>query len=271
MKQSRAAKAFLGANAWLVFAFIYLPIAVLIVFSFNQERINAVWTGFTVDWYIRLLSDRDMQRAILNSLIVGISSTGIATILGTLLAYGMSKYRIPGRKLIEGIIYLPIIIPEIVMAVAMLSFYVWVQFALGTVSIILAHVSFNISFVAVVVGARMAGLDPNLEAAARDLGASAWTAFRKVTLPLIMPGVVAGALLAFTLSWDDFLIAFFTAGVGSTTLPMKVYSMIKFGVSPEINAISTLTLFFTMMLVMLALRLQGIFTTAGMVEKQGNS
>lgn len=261
--KSRLGNALLSTTTWLIFAFIYLPVAVLVVFSFNQERINAVWTGFTFDWYVRLLSDSSMHEAIWNSLVVGIASTIIATILGTLLAYGMHKYRFPGKTLLLSILYLPIIIPEIVMAVAMLSFYVWIQLALGTTSIIIAHVSFNISFVAVVVMARLAGLDPELESAAKDLGATPWQAFRKVTLPLITPGIVAGALLAFTLSWDDFLIAFFTAGVGSTTLPMRVYSMIKFGVSPEINAVSTLMLLFSMILIFVALRIQGIHSAAG--------
>ncbi len=251
-----------GLHTWLVFGFIYLPVVVLMVFSFNQERINAVWTGFTTEWYLRLLDDREMQEAVLNSLIIGGVSTVIATIIGTLLAYGMFRFAFRGKRLLESVLYLPIIIPEIVMAISLLSFYVWIQFALGHASIILAHVTFNISFVAVVVGARLSGLDPSLEQAARDLGATAWQAFRKITLPLIMPGVISGALIAFTLSWDDFLIAFFTSGVGSTTLPMKVYSMIKFGVSPEINAISTLMLLFTMILVFIALRLEGIFTTA---------
>jgi len=261
--KTKLSDALLSTSTWIIFAFIYLPIAVLVVFSFNQERINAVWTGFTFDWYIRLFNDSSMHAAIWNSLVVGVASTIIATVLGTLLAYGMHKYRFPGKMLLQSIVYLPIIIPEIVMAVAMLSFYVWIQLTLGTVSIIIAHVSFNISFVAVVVMARLAGLDPELESAARDLGATPWQAFRKVTLPLITPGIIAGALLAFTLSWDDFLIAFFTAGVGSTTLPMRVYSMIKFGVSPEINAISTLMLLFSMILIFVALRIQGIYSAAG--------
>jgi spermidine/putrescine transport system permease protein len=252
----------LGTHAWFVFAFIYIPILVLVVFSFNQERINAVWTGFTTDWYISLFNDADMLRAIYNSLVVGIVSTAIATVLGTLTAVGMTRYRFPLKNMFDSVLYLPIIIPEIVMGVSLLVFYVFIQFTLGTASIIIAHVTFNISFVAVVVRARMAGMDESLEHAALDLGASPLQTFRFVTLPMIKPGIIAGALLAFTLSWDDFLIAFFTAGVGSTTLPMKVYSMIKFGVSPEINAISTITLLFTMILIFIALRIEGVMTAA---------
>jgi spermidine/putrescine transport system permease protein len=256
------ARFLLHLNAGLVYAFIYLPILVLIVFSFNQERINAVWTGFTLDWYLRLFTDGAILDALFNSLIVGVPSTLIATVLGTMAAIGMHKYDFPGKRLFESVLYLPIVIPEIVMAVSLLTFYVWISFALGTVSVILAHVTFNISFVFVVVLARLADTDGRYEDAARDLGASGWQTFRHVTLPLIRPGVIAGALLAFTISWDDFLIAFFTAGVGATTLPMKVYSMIKFGVSPEINAVSTVMILVTMILMLLAIRTEGITKTA---------
>lgn len=252
----------LQLNAWLVYGFIYAPILILIVFSFNQERINAVWTGFTVDWYLKLFTDGEILSALMNSLIIGIPSTLIATVLGTLAALGMHRTRFRGKQLFESILYLPIVIPEIVMAVSLLTFYVWIQLHLGTVSVILAHVTFNISFVFVIVAARLADMDDRLEDAARDLGATGWQTFRHVTFPLISPGVIAGALLAFTISWDDFLIAFFTAGVGSTTLPMKVYSMIKFGVSPEINAVSTIMILFTMILMLLALRFEGITKTA---------
>lgn len=251
----------LHLNAWLVYTFIYAPILILIVFSFNQERINAVWTGFTTDWYVRLLTDGSILHALGNSLLVGIPSTLIATVLGTMAAIGMHRHDFRGKRLFESVLYLPIVIPEIVMAVSLLSFYVWVSLPLGTVSVILAHVTFNISFVFVVVLARLADTDGRYEDAARDLGATAWQTFRHVTFPIIRPGVVAGALLAFTISWDDFLIAFFTAGVGSTTLPMKVYSMIKFGVSPEINAVSTIMILVTMVLMLLAIRAEGIAST----------
>jgi spermidine/putrescine transport system permease protein len=252
----------LGTHAWAVYAFIYLPIIILIVFSFNQERINAVWTGFTLEWYIRLFSDADLIASLYNSLVVGLSSTLIATILGTMAAVGMHKYRFPGKKLFDAVLYLPIVIPEIVMAVALLTFYVFIQLTLGLISVVIAHITFNIAFVFVIVKARLAGLELHLEQAAADLGATPWQTFRHVTLPLITPGVMSGALLAFTISWDDFMIAFFTAGVGGTTLPMKVYSMIKFGVSPEINAISTITILFTMVLILLAVRFEGIYKTA---------
>jgi spermidine/putrescine transport system permease protein len=253
---------YLSIHSWFVMSFIYIPILILVIFSFNQERINAVWTGFTTDWYIRVFSDADLMHALYNSLIVGASSTLIATILGTMAAIGMSKYAFPGKKLFDAVLFLPIVIPEIVMGVSMLIFYVFIQLTLGVISIIIAHITFNIAFVFVIVRARLAGMEPHVEQAAADLGASPWQIFRYVTLPLITPGIISGALLAFTISWDDFMIAFFTAGVGGTTLPMKVYSMIKFGVSPEINAISTVMILFTMILILIALRIEGINKTA---------
>lgn len=260
--RSRIGKWLLSIHTWIVYGFIYAPILILVIFSFNQERINAVWTGFTIDWYLSVFRDSDLMHSLMNSLIVGAVSTLIATILGTMVALVMHRYGFFGKKLFDAILYLPIVIPEIVMAVAMLSFYVLVQITLGLVSVILAHITFNIAFVYVVVRARLAGMDPAIEHAAADLGANPLQTFRHVTLPMIAPGIISGALLAFTISWDDFLIAFFTAGVGGTTLPMKVYSMIKFGVSPEINAISTITILFTMILILLALRIEGIQKTA---------
>jgi len=262
MKKYHPGRILLSTHAWSVFAFIYIPIIILIVFSFNQERINAVWTGFTIDWYIRLLSDTDLLASVYNSVVVGLSSTAIATVLGTMAALGMHRYNFLGKKLFDAVLYLPIVIPEIVMAVALLTFYVFIQLTLGLLSVVLAHVTFNIAFVYVIVRARLSGLGVHLEQAAADLGASPWQSFRHITLPLISPGVISGALLAFTISWDDFMIAFFTAGVGGTTLPMKVYSMIKFGVSPEINAISTVTILFTMLLILVAVRFEGIHKTA---------
>lgn len=240
-----------------VYLFLYAPIAVLVVFSFNTERINAVWRGFTLEWYGRLFHDAALLDAVMNSLIVGTISTIIATALGTVLGYGMARFDFRGKRIVDSILHLPIVIPDILMAIALLSFYVLVHFALGLVSIIIAHATFNIAFVAVVVRSRIATIEPTLESAALDLGATPAKAFRLVTLPLMMPGIIAGALLAFTLSWDDFMIAFFTSGVGATTLPLKVYSMIKFGVSPEVNAVSSLILFGSIVLILTALRVQG--------------
>jgi spermidine/putrescine transport system permease protein len=257
----------LTIHVWGIYSFIYMPILILVIFSFNTERINAVWSGFTIHWYLRIFADFDLMQSLINSLTIGLVSTVAATVLGTLAALGMQRVAFKGKSIFEGVLFLPIIIPEIVMAVSLLAFYVFINMTLGKVSVILAHITFNISFVYVVVRARLDGVNQDLELAASDLGASPWQAFRYVTLPLITPGVIAGALLAFTISWDDFLIAFFTSGVGATTLPMKVYSMIKFGVSPEINAISTITIFITMLLILLALRLEGIHKTTNLSGK----
>lgn len=251
----RIRKIYFNIHAGLIYSFLYFPIIILMVFSFNQERINAVWTGFTFNWYETLFKDTELLNAVENSLLVGFFSTILSTIIGTLAALGMVRFRFPGKKILDAVLHLPIIVPDIVMAIAMLSLYVFINLTLGLFSIVIAHVSFNIAFVAVVVRTRLAGFDMDLEKAAMDLGATPFKTLRYITLPLIMPGVIAGALLAFTISWDDFMIAFFTSGVGSTTLPLKVYSMIKFGVTPEINAISTITLLFTMTLFFIAMRL----------------
>ena len=242
-------------HSWLVYLFLYLPIAILIIFSFNKSRINAVWTGFTLDWYKELFTDVSMLSALKHSLIVAFTSTFISTAIGTLTAFAMHRFNFFGKRLFDLVLYMPIIIPDIVMGISLLIFYVLIRFTLGLYSIIIAHVAFNISFVTVVIRARLHGYDKTLDEAAMDLGANPFQTFVKVTFPLISPGVVGGALIAFTLSLDDYLITSFVAGTGSTTLPIKVYSMMKFGVTPEINALSTIILFFTMTLVLIAQRL----------------
>jgi len=236
----------LGLHSWLTYLFLYGPMVILVIFSFNKARINAVWTGFTLEWYRVLFADTAMAGALQNSLIIGIVSTILATVIGTFTAIAMYRYKFPGKKIFDSILYMPIIIPDIVMGISLLSFYVFIHFTLGLVSIIIAHVAFNISFVAVVVRARLYGYNKTLDEAAMDLGATPVQTFMKVTLPIILPGVISAALIAFTLSFDDYLITSFVAGIGSTTLPVKVYAMMKFGVSPEINALSTLILFFSM-------------------------
>jgi spermidine/putrescine transport system permease protein len=255
----------LAANAWLVFVFFYAPIAVLILFSFNSGRFVSHWEGFSLQWYAKLFENDAIALALRNSLIVGVVSTIAATILGTLVAVGMERYQFRGKGAMDSTLYLPIIIPDIAMAVMLLLFFVqagqvmgrigW-SFSLGLGTVILAHIAFNVAFVAVVVRARLAGFDYSLEEAARDLYANDWQTFRYVTLPLIMPGILAGALLAFTLSLDDFVVTFFTSGPGSTTLPLRIYSMVKTGITPEINALSTLMLLASMVLVFASLALQ---------------
>jgi spermidine/putrescine transport system permease protein len=247
------------ALTWLaigIFLFLYLPIIILIIYSFNENRVVGVWTGFSTQWYRELWQDRAMGSALRVSLWVAVWSTVISTILGTLEALVLERYRFFGKLTYDAVLYLPVIIPDIVMALSTLLFFVVAAVPLSRATILIAHVAFNISFVAIVVRARLADMDKTLEEAAADLGANEWTTFRRITLPLLMPGIIAGALLAFTLSLDDFVITFFVSGPGSTTLPVRVYSMIKFGVTPEVNAISTLMFIGSTLLVVLSLLLQ---------------
>ncbi len=247
------------ALTWLaigIFLFLYLPIIVLVIFSFSGSTNVGVWAGFSTRWYAELLGDAAIQSALRVSLWVAFWSTLIATVLGTLAALALERYRFIGRLPFDTAMYLPIIIPDIVMALSTLLFFVTFAVPLSRYTVLVTHVAFNVAFVAVVVRARLAEMDKSLEEAAADLGASAWTTFRRITLPILMPGIVSGALLAFTLSLDDFVITFFVAGPGSTTLPVRVYSMIKFGVTPEVNAISTLMLVGSTVLVVISLLLQ---------------
>lgn len=235
----------LGVCAAVLYLFLYAPIAVVVVYSFNAARFGAGWAGFTTAWYGTLMSNPLALQAAKNTLILATASMLISTLLGTLLAYGLTRYRFPGRQGFARLLHVPVFIPDVVLAVALMLCFslarsVWGLFELGLATMTLAHVTFQIPFVAIVVRARMAGLDPSLEEAARDLGANEWQAFRTVTLPMILPGVLAGAMLAFTLSLDDFVVSFFTSGPGSTTLPILIYASVKRGITPDINALSTL-------------------------------
>lgn len=239
-----------------VFAFLYIPIGVLVALSFNEGGRPTVWSGFSFKWYGALLANHDILSAALNTLIVALASTLIATVLGTLLALGMELRRRRGFAL-EALVFAPMIIPDIVLAIALLSFFSRLDVTMGLHTIVLAHVVFNLAFVCSVVRARLKSFDWSITEASADLGASAFTTFRRVTLPVILPAVVAGALLAFTLSVDEFIIAFFTAGAGrsSTTLPMQIYSMIRFGITPEVNALATLVMAVSVVALTLSQRL----------------
>ncbi len=226
--------------AVLAFAYIYLPILILMIFSFNTQKLNVRWEGFTLHWYGELLHDQEVLLAARNSIIIAIISTVIATVIGTMAALALQRYRFPGYTIAESTLYIPVIIPEVVMGISLLAFFAQAGFQLGLGTITLAHIAFNIPFVTLVVRARLHGFDKSIEEAAMDLGANEITTFRRITLPTIMPGVMAGALLAFTLSLDDYVITYFTAGPGSTTLPLRVFSMVRFAVTPEVNALSTL-------------------------------
>ena len=229
----------------LMFVFMYLPILVLVVYSFNESAYSATWEGFTWQWYEYLLSDSRIFAALRNSVTVAISAVAISAVLGTLMAVGLARYRFPGRQLYLGISYLPLIIPDIAIAVATLVFLAAVGFALSLWTIVAAHIVFCLAYIAIVVSTRLADLDRNLEEAALDLGATPVQAFFQVLLPQLMPGIVSGCLLAFVLSMDDFLIASFTAGAGATTLPMEIFSRIRTGVKPDVNALSAILIGFS--------------------------
>jgi spermidine/putrescine transport system permease protein len=242
----------LWAAALAGYAFLYVPLLIVIVYSFNDSRLNAEWVGFTFGWYDKLFHNQDMLLAAGNSLLIGLTASAVSTILGTMAGLAMYRYR---NRLLSVLVLAPIAIPEILMGVSLLIFFVLLNLTLGLVSVALAHIAFCIGFVAIVVRSRLAGMDESLTEAARDCGASPLNAFRYVTLPLIMPGVIAGALMAFTLSIDDFVITFFTAGAGTVTLPLQIYSMIKIAVTPEVNAISTLLMLLTLALIIVASKL----------------
>jgi spermidine/putrescine transport system permease protein len=234
------------------YAFLYIPLVIVVVYSFNNSRLNAEWVGFTLDWYYKLARNDEMLAAAGNSLLIALVASLVSTALGTMAGVAMHRYRL---RLLPVLVLTPIAIPEILMGVALLIFFVLLNFTLGLVSVALAHIAFCIGFVAIVVRSRLAGMDESLTEAARDCGATPAEAFRYVTLPLIMPGVIAGALMAFTLSIDDFVITFFTAGAGTVTLPLQIYSMIKIAVTPEVNAVSTLLMLLTLALIIIASRL----------------
>ena len=247
----------LAAHSALVYLFLYAPVAILVVFSFNASRQTAFWTGFTLDWYRRLLGNELLFRAVRNSLVVAGAATALAVLLGTPAALALARFSFRGRRATQALLYLPVIIPEVVLGAALVTFFGAVELHLSLWTVVIAHVVFSVSYVAIVVRARLAGLDPALEEAARDLGANSFETFRRVTLPLAAPGILASALLVFTLSIDDYVITSFVAGVGATTLPLHIYSMLKVGVTPEVNAVSTLLLAGTVILIVLAHRLLG--------------
>jgi spermidine/putrescine transport system permease protein len=250
---------------WLfgVFFFLYAPLVALIIFSFNDSKRNIVWRGFTLDYYRKLFNNDSLMIAFGNSLTIALFATLISLVIGALAAVLLWRYRFTGKTAVEGAFTLPLVVPEICMGVAMLLFFtrvlpwpndlVW-PFSLG--SIIIAHVSFCFPFVALVVGARLASFNKEQEEAARDLGANDWQAFRDILLPHIRPALIAGGLLAFTLSLDDFVITFFTSGPDTVTFPVKVYSMLRFSVTPEVNAASTMLILLTVALMFLMMAMQ---------------
>lgn len=254
----------LWLRLWLlaVFVFLYAPIVILIVFSFNDSRRNIVWQGFTTDYYVKAAENASLIEAFSNSLIIAAVSTLLSTIIGALLALALWRFRFPGKAALDGASALPIVIPEICMGVSLLVFFNRVgwptdmPWPLNLMPIIIGHVAFSFPFVAVVVRSRMAGFDRSLEEASKDLGASEWQTFWNVTVPYMTPGLIAGGLLAMTLSLDDFVITFFTSGPGTLTFPVQVYSMVRFGATPEVNAASTVLIAVTVLLTIIAVRWQ---------------
>lgn len=238
--------------------FLYLPILVLVVFSFNKDKINSSWSGFTLDWYNRLFQNGDLLNSFKISFFIALTSAIVSTVIGTFAAYALYKFNFKGKKIFHILLNLPIITPDIVIGIGLLLFYVLVKFTLGYYSVLFAHVTFNIAYTTLIISTRFTYIDKNLENAAIDLGAKPFQAFRYAIVPAIMPGIIAAMLIAFTLSWDDFIVSFFTSGVGTTTLPVRVYSMIKMGVNPQINAISTITLAISLAAILIALKLQKV-------------
>lgn len=243
----------------VMYFFMYLPIFVLSIYSVNQSPYSAGWEGFTVNWYLKLFSDKRILTSLQNSLTVALTAVAISAVLGTLMAVGLAKFRFPGKSLYLGMSYLPLIIPDIAIAVATLVFLAAVQIRLSLWTIVAAHIVFCLAYIGLVVSTRLADLNPHLEEAALDLGATPVQAFMQVLLPQLMPGIISGCLLAFVLSMDDFLIASFTAGTGATTLPMEIFSRIRTGVKPDINALSVILILVSGSLAFVAeyLRYQG--------------
>ena len=252
----RLSKWFLNGYVGLFYLFLYAPIILLVLYSFNISRFPTYWTGFTLEWYKVLFKDHLIGTALKNTLIVSISSTIIATIIGTMVSVAIERYRFRTKSAVDGLLFMPVIIPDIAMAIMLLVFFKLINMDLGLTTIIIAHVAFNISFVAIIVRARMASIGTTMEEAASDLYANEWQAFWRVTFPLLIPGILGGALFAFSLSLDDYVITSFTSGPGSTTLPIRIIGMTRRNITPEINALSTMMILAAVLLVPLSLWLQ---------------
>ena len=268
----RMPSALLGSASILVYAFLYAPVAVLVLFSFNKARTGGRWTGFTTSWYGALADNDNLKSATWNSLYIAAIATVTAVVLGTMISLVIDRQRFRGRAAAQQVVYLPIVAPEIVTGVSLLAFFSLVlkglnsalgrtaadAFRFGRPTIIIAHVAFCTAFVALVVRASLRNLDPAIEEAAQDLGASPWVTFWRVTLPSIFPGVLGGALLSLTLSLDNFVITFFVTGPGAATLPLEVFSQLRRTISPEVNAVSTLIFGASTVVLVSALAVQAV-------------
>jgi spermidine/putrescine transport system permease protein len=242
----------LAAWTGLMLVFLFAPLMVVVIFSFNDSEITTLpLKGFTLQWYKKLGANRDVRDALVNSVLVAACTVVLATTLGVLAAVGIHRYTTRLRAVVNGLVMLPMMTPRLILGIALLTFYNFVQIDLSLLTVIAGHVVIGLPYVVLIVSARLVGFDRNLEEAARDLGASTWTVFREITLPLLRPAVVAGALISFTLSFDEVVVSFFTTG-RENTLPMSIWSMLRFGITPEINALATLTLVVSMAVALLA-------------------
>lgn len=233
----------------IILIFFYLPIAILIVFSFNESRLNIVWTGFTTEWYRALWDDDVLIETAQNSVIVAVATTILSVFLGTAGAWLLHRYRYRFSSVIETLVFLPMIVPEVILGVSLLILFVTLKVELGYSTIVISHVTFCFPFVMAAVQARLAGLDPSLEEAALDLGATPLQAFVKVLVPYLMPAIVSGALMSFTLSLDELIVTYFTASAGTRTLPLEIFGRVKKGLDPSLNAISTVFILVTVAMV----------------------
>ena len=237
--------------AALIYLFLYLPILVVIVFSFNASRMNIEFTGFTLAWYGIMFQNASLMSAFQNTVIVAVASTAFSTLIGTIAAIGMYRYTFKGKGTVDSLLYIPIVIPEIVMGISLLAFFSLLHITTGLLTLIIAHVTFSMPFVLITVRSRMAGYDQAVEEAAMDLGATRLRTLRRVTLPIIAPGIMAGAMLALTLSLDDVIVSFFTCGINSVTLPIKIFSLVRTGVTPDVNALATVIVLATILVMIL--------------------
>ena len=246
----------LSTSCFLLYLFMYAPLLVLIVYSLTPTEYGVAWEGFTLKWYRAVFENENIQKALMVSLTVAIPCVIISTAIGTITALTLYRSRFFGRALFQGVLYVPLIMPDLIIGISLLLFFTSIKLNLGIFTILMAHVSFSIPLTTLVIIARMQRIDRTLEDAAMDLGADEWTTMWKVTLPLLKPGIVAAALLTFPWSFNDFVITFFVSGIGSSTLPIRVYSMIRLGVSPMINALGTLIVLVPLIVVIIATRLE---------------
>jgi ABC-type spermidine/putrescine transport system, permease component II len=236
----------------LVYLFLYLPIFIVVLFSFNTSRMNITFQGFTLNWYATMFQNTDLMSALLNTVIVAVSCVVLSVFIGTLAAIGMFRYKFKVKGFIDALMYIPIVIPEIVMGISLLVFFSMIQLQTGLITLIIAHVTFSTPYVCITVRSRIAGYDMSVEEAAMDLGASPLHTLTKVTLPIIAPGIMSGAMLALTLSLDDVIVSFFTTGVDSVTLPIYIFNKVKTGVTPDVNALSTVIILVTLLILLVS-------------------